>query len=119
MAEDAQKLKTLFNDFKMNPCLTTIDEIIKLAKQSIMKVKTSDKNTAFSFEMAKSYYNWWVRTDPTPGYENRRNINEYFEQILGDITTLLKSEFTVEVKNLYLDLLVIYNDKIKTIYSLN
>ena len=115
MVEENQKLETLFNNFKKKPSITVLDEIIQLAKEDILKIKNT--NEGFSLEMAKSYYNWWIRADPTPGYTNQHTISEHFVQILRDISLLLKSGCTIEVQKLYLDLLISYNYKIMKVYQ--
>lgn len=114
-------MKVMYSMFKKSPNKKSLETIINNCKQTLYNTALDFRGLSqFTPTMAKSYSVYWVNmVDDNPSImSNKNRIDQNFLEILDDIHLISKSLISIEVRDIYINIVDEYSKKITNVYQL-
>jgi hypothetical protein len=108
----------MYKLFTKNPSKSSLDQIIKNAKNTVCYSTLDIKSNRLNTDVAKDNSQYWlgVKYESTEDY--KQTINNNFNEILADIETISKHSCSSEIRDIYLNIITEYDKKIRQVYLL-
>lgn len=114
-------MKVMYSMFQKSPNKKSLETIINNCKQTLYNTALDFRGLSkFTPTLAKSYSQYWLNmVDDNPSIISNKNcIDQNFLEILDDIHLISKNSISIEVRDIYINIVDEYSKKITNVYQL-
>lgn len=111
----------MYSMFQKSPNKKSLETIINNCKQTLYNAAVDFRGLSrLTPTMAESNSQHWLNNvDDNPSIiSNKNRIDQNFLEILDDIDAILKSLISIEVRDIYINIVDEYSKKITNVYQL-